>query len=78
LIERVLFDGADQGFDSFFPNWVPVMHFGRLSNARIDRYLDEPEDVSGKRLHANDGLVIRHADLRFHHNQPLIGVIRKD
>ncbi len=76
LIERVSFDGKDQGHGSFLRDWTPLFHIGKWEAENCLPLAIGNEAVSGKKLHVRDGIVVRHAKLKYlTDGRPLIAAV---
>lgn len=64
-IVRVVLDGRDQPYHSFFPNWVPLLMLGRYSEERLRALVSGPEEISGKHVHKRKGVVVRPFKVRY-------------
>jgi hypothetical protein len=74
-IVRVILDGRDQPYASFFPSWVPMLLLGKYSKERIQSIQSGLEDISGKGVHLRKGVVLRHFRLKYAEGKPLFAVI---
>ena len=73
LIFRVIVNGTDAGYHTYFPNWVPLIYQGKYDLNTILPLRSGDETVSGKALHIREGVVLRHEELKFTENgTPLI------
>ena len=73
LIFRVIMNGTDAGYHTYFPNWVPLIYQGKYDLNTILPLRSGDETVSGKALHIREGVVLRHEELKFTENgTPLI------
>lgn len=72
LIDRITIDHEEQAYLSFLPYWVPLFREDKFDPEILGRLAVGKEQVSGKQLHAREGIVIRHPRPKYTNTGQLI------